>query len=85
MLIYAGILYCAGVQIKIQLFPVEVFPIVDQCRISLSPLQVIFYRTICTSTGFPVVLVLPNSMSASVEISDHGILSGDQALAIGHI
>ena len=75
MLIHAGILCCAGVQINIETFCVEFFrSIVDHYRISHSPLQVIFDRNICTIIGFPVVLVLMTLMSAKpVEISGHGI------------
>ena len=87
MQIHAGILCCAGIQINIQTFHVEFFRLlVGHCRISRFPLQVIFYRNICTTIGFPVVLVLPTLMSAKpVEISGHGVFYGVNALAIGHI
>ena len=87
MLSHAGILCCAGAQINIQTFHVEFFlSLVHLCRISPSPLQVIFYRNICTTIGFPVVLVFPTLMSAKpAETSSHGFLYGDYAFAIGHI
>ena len=59
--------------------------LVDHCGISLSPLQVKFYRNICTTIGFAVVLVFPTLMSANFEISDHGVFSGVKVLAIGYI
>ena len=87
MLIHVGILYCAGVQINIQTFRAEFFRLlVDHCRTSRFPLQGIFHRNMCTSIGFPVVLVLPTLMSAKpVEISGHCVFYGVYALAISHI
>ena len=78
MLIHTGILCCVGVQINIQTFHVDFFEsLIDHCRISRSPLQVIFYQNICITIGFPVVLVLPTLMSAKpVEISDHAVFTG---------
>ena len=45
-------------------------------------LKVIFYRNICTTTVFFVVLVLPTLMSAKpVKISDRGVFYGVYVLA----
>ena len=78
MLIHVGILCCASVQITYKLSVLKFFRwLVDHCRISCSPLQVIFYQNICITIGFPVALVLQTLMSAKpVEISDHGKLTG---------
>ena len=85
MLIHAGILCCAGVQINIQTYRVEFFRSpVDHCRISRSPLQVIFYQNICTTIGFPVALIFLTLMSAKpAEINGHGVFYGVYVLAIG--
>ena len=57
-----------------KLFELKSFwSLVDHCGILRSPLQVIFYRNICTTIGFAVVLVLPTLMSANFQISDHGV------------
>ena len=45
-------------------------------------LKVIFYRNICTTTVFFVVLVLPTLMSAKpVKIGDRGVFYGVYVLA----
>ena len=78
MLIHAGILCCAGVQINIQIFVLKSFwSIVDHSGISRSPLQAIFYRNICTTTGFAVMLVFPTLMYANFKISNHGVFFRD--------
>ena len=74
MLVHAGSLCCAGFRLTYKLFELKSFPLlVDHCGISLSPLQATFYRNICSTIGFAVVLVFPTLMSANFEISDHGV------------
>ena len=51
--------------------------IVDHSGISRSPLQAIFYRNICTTTGFAVMLVFLTLMYANFKISNHGVFFGD--------
>ena len=48
--------------------------------------KVIFYRNICTTIAFFVVLVLPTLMSAKpVKISDRGVFLRGLCARIGHI
>ena len=60
-------------RLMIQTFRAEFFlSLVDHCRIFRSS-----FRNICTTSSFPVVLVLPTLMSAKpVEISDRGVFTG---------
>ena len=86
MLIHAGILCCAGVQISIQTFLVETFPISGRplWNLALSPSGHLLSEYM-HYIGFAVVLVFPTLMSANFEISDHGVFSRTQALPISHI
>ena len=65
-------------RLMIQTFSAEFFlSLVDHCRIFRSS-----FRNICTTSSFPVVLVLPTLMSAKpVEISESGVFYGDYVLA----
>ena len=86
MLIHAGILCCAGVQINIQTFRVETFPIASRplWNLALSPSGHLLSKYM-HYIGFAVVLVFPTLMSENFEISDHAVFSRVQALPIGHI
>ena len=72
---HAGILCCAGVQINILTFCVEFFrSLVDHSKIFMLSFIGIY---ICTTIGFPIVLVLPTLMSAKpVEIGDMTFFTG---------
>ena len=86
MLIHAGILCCPRVQINIQTFHVETFPIDSRplWNLALSPSGHLLWEYM-HYTGFAFVLVFPTLMSENFEISDYGVFSGVQALPIGHI
>ena len=74
MLIHAEILRCAGVQINIQTFHVETFPIASRplWNLALSPSGHLLWEYM-RYIGFAVVLVFPALMSENFEISNHGV------------
>ena len=74
MLIHAGVLCCAGVQINIQTFRVEIFPIASRPLWNLAlPPSGHLLSEYMHYIGFAAVLVFPTLMSANFEISDHGV------------